>query len=83
MSYYIPDKRLHAINHPVHGKVYPVISSNMDKVRPRLVMGTCLGGLAINGTALYSLFVDPILQDTVLEFMCHPLFIVPAILWNA
>ena len=65
----IPHKKLHFIDHEVHGKVYPVACYNKAAVQPRKKISLMLGSSAITTSVLYSLFIDPILQYTSLAVL--------------
>lgn len=78
----IPYKKLHFIDHEVHGKVYPVACFHKDSVRPKTKISLLFSVTGINSLALYSLFVEPILLDTIWASFCNPLFLVPSLIAN-
>ena len=41
-----------------------------------------MGFSAANAAAIYSLFAEPVLQGTMLGFLCNPLALIPSLLFN-
>ncbi|CAI2374417.1 unnamed protein product [Moneuplotes crassus] len=78
----IPNKKLHFIDHPVHGMVYPVVCYHKDSIKPRRKIFTLASLSTANMLVAYSLFVDPLLQYTAAAALCQPQFFIPAILMN-
>lgn len=81
-SILIPNKKLHFIKHPVHGKVYPVAKYHKESVKPRRKIAIFSSLTMLNTTAFYSLFIEAILQNTPLAIICNPSILIPSLILN-
>lgn len=57
----VPSKKLHMIDHPAHGVVYPVLNMNMEEASPFRKKLSLIGFSALNVLTGYSLFLEPLL----------------------
>ena len=75
--------QLHFINHPVFGKVYPVVCYDKQFVKNRQKQISLAGLTVTNALGVYSLLIEPFLQGTILTLFVNPLFLFPSILFNS
>lgn len=79
-----PPSKLHFIDHPRYGKVYPILAYNFDKDYFKLPVMATLGLTACNSLVAYALFVDILIfTNAASSVLCNPLFFVPAFYTNA
>jgi len=78
-----PDCKIHFINHPRYGKVYPVVVYDFDKDYYKLPIFSLCAFSSLNLTVLYGSFVSPIFTPTAAAILCNPLFLLPALYVNA
>ena len=77
-----PLAKLHPINHPRYGTVYPVISLNRRSEYPNIArFSTCFLSV-FNASVLYSAFAMPIYTAAFSAFVANPLFLVPSLFTN-
>lgn len=78
-----PPSKLHFINHPRYGKVYPIVAYNFDKDYFKLPLVSLCGLSFLNSTISYALFVDILIfTPFVSSFICNPLFWIPSFYAN-
>jgi len=77
-----PRSKLHFVDHPRYGKVYPVFAHNFDTSYFRLPVYSFFGLSAVNTFVMYGTFVSQIFAPAVSGFLCNPLFIVPSLYSN-
>ena len=77
-----PPAKLHLIDHPRYGKVYPVACYDFSKSYFNL---PCIGFGAVsvaNTILLYSTFVNQIFAPMIASFVCNPVFLLPSLYYN-
>ena len=77
-----PNAKLHFIDHPRYGSVYPIVCLNDKQLYFRLTKAACVGSSLLNFSLLYSLFVSPLFTPALSAIMCHPAFILPSFIVN-
>ena len=77
-----PPGKLHFINHPRYGHVYPILSFNSDKNYFKLPLVTLGIHSMVNSVFLYSTFIHQIFMPTVASFVCNPVFLAPSLYIN-
>ena len=77
-----PQAKLHFIDHPRYGKVYPVVCMNDKQLYFKSAKATCFASSLLNSTIIYSLFVHPIFVPVITSVICNPLFILPSMALN-
>lgn len=77
-----PRARLHFIEHPRYGKVYPVLSYNFDRSYFKLPVSSFLGMGFVNSLVFYGAFVNQIFTPVIHSFLCNPLFVLPSLYLN-
>ena len=77
-----PQAKLHFIDHPRYGRVYPVVCMNDKEIYFKVAKGSCLASSLLNSTILYSLFVYPIFVPAITSVICNPLFFLPSLFAN-
>lgn len=77
-----PQAKLHFIEHPRYGRVYPVVCMNDRQLFFNAAKAACLGSSLLNSTIVYSLFVSPIFVPAITAVICNPLFILPSFFLN-
>ena len=75
-----PPSKMHFIDHPRHGKVYPVACYDFSKQYYTLPIASFCGLTAVNSIVLYGTFVQQIFTPLAAGFLCNPVFLVPS-LW--
>lgn len=75
-------QRLHFVEHPRHGSVYPIVTMN-DKESWQVWCKTTAVGLSFfNASVLYSTFVLPIYTAQFASIVANPIFILPSLTLN-
>jgi hypothetical protein len=77
-----PPARLHLIDHPRYGKVYPIACFDFSRSYFTI---PCLGFGAVsimNTVLLYASFVNQIFTPMVASFVCNPVFLLPSLWYN-
>jgi hypothetical protein len=77
-----PQAKLHFIEHPRYGKVYPIVCMNDKEIYFNLAKAACVASSVLNTSILYSLFIQPVFVPAVTAVICHPLFIFPSLFLN-
>jgi hypothetical protein len=77
-----PRSKLHFVNHPRYGKVYPIISFDFSRNYFALPVTSYLGLGLVNTVVLYGTFISQIFTPMAHSFLCNPLFIVPSLYIN-
>jgi len=77
-----PEGKLHQINHPRYGRVYPIASINDKEINFGAAKLSIFASSIMNTTVLYSLFVKPIFIPAISAVICNPLFILPSFALN-
>ena len=78
-----PPSKLHFIDHPRYGKVYPIVAYNFDKDYFKLPLAATIGMSCINSVISYAIFVDfLIFTPAVSSIICNPIFVIPSFYLN-
>lgn len=77
-----PQGELQFVDHPRHGRVYPVLSLNHAKVWWRTARFSTLFSTSLNTSIFYHLFVSPFYIPAVAAHLCSPLFLLPLLTIN-
>jgi hypothetical protein len=77
-----PEAKLHFINHPRYGSVYPVVCMNDKQLYFRGAKLACLGSTLLNTSIIYSLFIQPIFVPAITSVICNPIFVLPSLFVN-
>lgn len=77
-----PLQKLHFVEHPRYGQVYPFVTLNHDKNYPKTAMASTIGLTILNTSILYSTLIMPIYTAQATAFFLNPLFLVPSLLSN-
>jgi len=77
-----PRCKLHFIDHPRYGKVYPIITHDFRKNYFTLPVISYLGLGAVNTVVLYGTFISQVFTPMAQSFLCNPLFILPSLYAN-
>lgn len=77
-----PPAKLHFIDHPRYGKVYPVVTYDFSKHRTVLPLMSLVGLSLFNSMCLYGTFVQPIFTAAAAGVLSNPLFLVPSCALN-
>jgi len=73
-----PPAKLQFINHPRHGKVYPVVAYGFDRDHFQLPLFGIVGVSALNSLVSYAVFIDYLIfTPTASSILCNPLFVIP------
>jgi hypothetical protein len=77
-----PQAKLHFIDHPRYGSVYPIVCMNDKQLFFKSAKASCFLSTALNSTIIYSLFVQPIFVPAITSVICNPLFVLPSLFLN-
>ena len=77
-----PRSKLHFIDHPRYGKVYPLITHDFSKNYFKLPVAAFMGHGLINTIVLYSTMINKIFTPVLSGFVSNPLFIIPSLYLN-
>jgi hypothetical protein len=77
-----PQAKLHFIEHPRYGRVYPVVCMNEKQIYFNAAKAACMGSTLLNSSIIYSLFVTPIFIPAITTVICNPLFVLPSMFLN-
>lgn len=77
-----PPARIHFIDHPRHGKVYPVCTYDFSRARYSLPCVGFFGLTAVNSVVLYATMIHQIFTPVVAGFLSNPVFILPSLYLN-
>lgn len=77
-----PQAKLHFIDHPRYGRVYPVVCMNDKELHFNKAKAACVGSTVLNTSIIYSLFIDPIFVPAITSVICNPLFVLPSLFLN-
>lgn len=77
-----PKSKLHFIEHPKHGRVYPVITYDLSKNYYSLPLFASMGHALVNSMLLYGSFVYPLFTPVIQSFICNPVFLGPSVVFN-
>ena len=77
-----PQAKLHFIEHPRYGRVYPVVCMNEKQIYFNAAKAACMGSTLLNSSIIYSLFVSPIFVPAITSVICNPLFVLPSMFLN-
>jgi len=77
-----PRAKLHFIDHPRYGKVYPIVTYNFDKNYFTLPICSFLGLGLVNTAVMYGTFVNQIFTPVASSFLCNPVFLIPSLYLN-
>ena len=77
-----PIQRLHFIEHPRYGQVYPIVTLNQDTNYPKLSMSSTVMLSMLNTSIMYSTFVMPIYTATFSAIFANPIFLLPSLVGN-
>lgn len=77
-----PTAKLHFIEHPRYGSVYPVVCMNDKQLYFRGAKLACFGTTLLNTSIVYSLFIWPIFVPAITSVICNPIFILPSMILN-
>jgi hypothetical protein len=77
-----PPSKLHFIDHPRYGKVYPVVTYDFKKEYFALPLTTSILLGIVNSVILYGTLISPIFTPVVSSFICNPVFILPSLYIN-
>lgn len=73
---------MHFIDHPRHGKVYPVCTYDFSRSRFILPCASFFGLTAVNSVVLYATMIHQIFTPVVAGFLSNPVFILPSLYLN-
>ena len=79
---HVPRCKLHFIDHPVHGQVYPVVTYDFSKTWFTVPFTAAYAHTGFNLTILYSAFINPIYAPALAGFLINPMFLIPSIIIN-
>jgi hypothetical protein len=79
---FTPRGRLHFIDHPRYGRVYPILAYNFDKNYFKLPVASFIGLGLVNTVVLYGTFIQQIFTPVASSFLCNPVFLVPSLYLN-
>ncbi len=82
MSIVAPQAKLHFVEHPRYGQVYPIVCMNEKEIWFNAAKAACIGSSVLNTSIIYSLFIHPIFVPAITAVICHPLFIFPSLFLN-
>ena len=77
-----PPAKLHFINHPRYGKVYPIVCFDFSKNYFTIPCLGFAGMTTLNSILLYSTLVNQIFTPMVASFVCNPVFLLPSLYYN-
>mmetsp|Transcript_1454 Transcript_1454/g.1753 ORF Transcript_1454/g.1753 Transcript_1454/m.1753 type:complete len:212 (-) Transcript_1454:389-1024(-) len=77
-----PLQKLHFVDHPRYGKVYPVVCVNYKPREFSSAVYSTFSLTGLNGLVLYSALVQPIFVPTISAFVANPLFLIPSLALN-
>ena len=77
-----PRSKLHFVNHPRHGKVYPVATYDLSKNYYKLPIASFTAMGLVNSLVLYGTFINQIFTPVVQGFLCNPIFLIPSLYLN-
>lgn len=77
-----PIQKLHFVEHPRYGQVYPFVCLNHDSNYPRVAIGSTIGMTLVNSAILYSTFVMPIFTASFSAIFANPIFLLPSLTAN-
>lgn len=74
--------KLHFIDHPRYGKVYPVVCMNEKQHRFGLAKAACFVSSMVNSLIFTQLFIKPVFVPAVAALVSHPLVFLPSFMLN-
>ena len=74
-----PIQRLHFIDHPRYGKVYPVVTLNQDTHYRKTAMSSTVMLTLVNTSILYSTFINQIFTAAFSAIFANPIFLLPSL----
>jgi hypothetical protein len=77
-----PQSKMHFINHPRYGPVYPIVCMNPKEIYFKSAQAACVSSSLLNTSILYSLFIQPLFVPAVTAVICNPLFALPSLFLN-
>jgi len=77
-----PIQKLHFVEHPRYGKVYPIVTINPDKDWDRTARASTVALTGINALCLYSTLAVPLFKAAIAAFVSNPLFLGPSLAAN-
>ena len=77
-----PIQKLHFVEHPRYGNVYPVVTINTSEQWFKTTLASTLGLTVVNASILYSTFVMPIFKASVAAIFANPIFLIPSFTLN-
>jgi len=77
-----PIQRLHFIDHPRYGKVYPVVTLNQDTHYRKTAMSSTVMLTLVNTSILYSTFINQIFTAAFSAIFANPIFLLPSLAGN-
>ena len=77
-----PQAKLHFLEHPRYGSVYPIVCINDKQLNFAAGKASCFLSATLNSSIIYSLFVQPIFVPIITSVICNPLFVLPSLFLN-
>jgi hypothetical protein len=74
-----PLQKLHFVQHPRYGRVYPVVTLNTERSYPKTAMLTTVTMTVLNTSILYSTFIMPIYSAAASALFANPFFLLPCL----
>lgn len=77
-----PMQKLHFVDHPRYGSVYPFYTLNQSEHWYKTTTYSTLALTVVNTSVLYSTFVMPIFKASVAAVFSNPIFLIPSFTLN-
>jgi len=77
-----PIQKLHFVEHPRYGRVYPVVTINTNENWYKTTTASTLALTVVNTSILYSTFVMPLFKASVAAIFANPIFLIPSFTIN-
>ena len=77
-----PQGKLHFVDHPRYGKVYPIVTHDFSKNYFNLPCMWFGAVSMMNSVFLYATFINQIFTPMAASFLCNPVFLLPSLYYN-
>jgi hypothetical protein len=78
----MPLQKLHFVEHPRYGSVYPFVTLDKSKQYPKTSIISTIGLTCFNTSILYSTFIMPIYIASFSAIFANPIFLLPSLTAN-
>ena len=82
LKIHVPRYKLHFVDHPRYGKVYPFVSYDHTKNYFTLPLGLAIFHGLWNTIFMYGACISPIFTPAAASFVCNPMFLIPSLYYN-